>query len=164
VRVATGLPVQIKWPNDIVAVDGRGFRSRRKLSGILAEAISDANGLQYIVLGVGINISAASFPPDLADRASSLETELGRPADRGQVLAQLLVRLNRELESVDRDGPAGLLSRWSALAPSAHGAAVEWETTAGTRSGVTAGLDADGALLVRDAGGLHRIIAGEVRW
>src|SRR5258708_31008014 len=53
VRTATGLPVQIKWPNDIVAVSGAGFRSRRKLAGVLAEASSGPGGVQHVVLGIG---------------------------------------------------------------------------------------------------------------
>src|SRR5690349_6653341 len=78
IRAATGLPVQIKWPNDIVAVGPAGFRARRKLAGILAEAASGPDGVHHIVMGMGINLRPSSFPPELADRASSIETELGR--------------------------------------------------------------------------------------
>src|SRR5215510_11270851 len=75
---ATALPVQIKWPNDVVVLGGAGFRARRKIAGILAEASSSADGVQHIVLGVGINLKPAAFPPELADRAGAIETELGR--------------------------------------------------------------------------------------
>jgi BirA family biotin operon repressor/biotin-[acetyl-CoA-carboxylase] ligase len=160
IRAATGLPVQIKWPNDVVAVGSAGFPARRKMAGILAEASSGSDGVQHIVLGVGINLRRTSFPPELIDRATSIETELGREVDAGPVLAQVLAALNRTLASIDADGPGGLLARWSALAPSSRGAAIEWD---GGR-GVTAGLDTDGALLARTDRGVARIIAGEVRW
>lgn len=160
IRAATGLPVQIKWPNDIVAVGGGGFTARRKLAGILAEAASGAHGVEHIVVGMGINLRPAAFPPELADRATSLETELGRPVDAGLVLAGVLSALNGTLAGLEEHGAAALRGRWTALSPSAHGAAIEWDGG----SGVSAGLDADGALLVRTGDGLARIIAGEVRW
>src|SRR5262249_35812357 len=68
VEAATGLCADVKWPNDL-------YIARRKLAGILAEA-----GERDVVLGYGINVSAAVFPRELADRATSIETELGRPA------------------------------------------------------------------------------------
>lgn len=160
IHAATALPLEIKWPNDIIAVGGAGFRSRRKIAGILAEASSGPDGVQYVVLGMGINLRPAAFPPELADRASSIESELGRPVDAGAVLAHVLASLNRTLGALGRSGPPALLARWLALSPSAHGASIEWDGGAG----LTAGLDADGALLARTSTGLHRIIAGEVRW
>jgi BirA family biotin operon repressor/biotin-[acetyl-CoA-carboxylase] ligase len=164
IRAATGLPVQIKWPNDIVAIGGAGFRARRKIAGILAEASSGAEGVQHVVLGIGINLGPAAFPPELADRAGSIETELGRAVDPGRVLAAVLAALNGTLAEVAAAGAANLLARWLALSPSAHGSPIEWDGPAGAQAGVTAGLAPDGALLARSGGSLARIIAGEVRW
>ncbi len=164
IRVATALPVHIKWPNDIVAVGGAGFRARRKIAGILAEASSGPEGVQHVVLGVGINLLSAAFPPELADRASAIETELGRAVDPGPVLAQVLAGLNRALADLGGAGPPALFARWLALSPSAHGAPIEWDTGAGAATGITAGLAEDGALLARTTAGLQRIVSGEVRW
>ena len=164
VRTATGLPVQIKWPNDIVSTSGRGFRARRKIAGLLAEASSAPQGVQHVVLGIGINIGAASFPPEVADRAGSIETELGRPIDAGAVLAQVLARLNGVLSEIEHAGPPTLFTRWLELAPSATGERIEWDGPGGVQSGVSAGLAEDGALLVRTSEGLERILAGEIRW
>jgi BirA family biotin operon repressor/biotin-[acetyl-CoA-carboxylase] ligase len=164
IRTATGLPVQIKWPNDIVSVGGTGFRARRKIAGILAEASSGPDGMQHVIVGIGINIGPASFPPELSDRAGSIETELGRAADAGAVLAQVLAGLNRVLSEVEHAGPPSLFTRWLELAPSARGERIEWDGPRGVQTGVTAGLAEDGALLARTAAGLARIIAGEVRW
>ncbi len=177
IRAATALPVQIKWPNDIVAVGGAGFRGRRKIAGILAEASSGSEGIHHVVLGVGINLQAAAFPPELADRASAIETELGRPVDGGAVLAQVLVALNRTLDELAPQSPgsptpasrrdlsqAALIARWVALSPSAYGAPIEWDAGPGAASGTTAGLGEDGALLARTRDGLRRIVSGDVRW
>jgi BirA family biotin operon repressor/biotin-[acetyl-CoA-carboxylase] ligase len=164
IRTATGLPVQIKWPNDIVAVGGAGFRARRKIAGILAEASSGPDGLQHVVVGIGINIGPAAFPPELADRAGSIEGELGRHVDAGSVLAQVLVALHRTIEELVSAGPPTLFTRWLELSPSAYGERIEWDTPRSVQTGVSAGLAEDGALLARTADGLARIIAGEVRW
>jgi BirA family transcriptional regulator, biotin operon repressor / biotin---[acetyl-CoA-carboxylase] ligase len=164
IQTATALPLQIKWPNDIVAVGGAGFRARRKIAGILAEASSGPEGVGHVVLGIGINVRPASFPPELADRASAIETELGRAVDPGSVLAQVLVALRRTLDGLAAAGPPALVARWMAMSPSAHGAPIEWDAGAEARSGTTAGLAEDGALLARAPDGVHRIVAGEVRW
>jgi BirA family biotin operon repressor/biotin-[acetyl-CoA-carboxylase] ligase len=164
IRGATGLPVQIKWPNDIVAVGGAGFKTRRKIAGLLAEASSGPHGVQYVVLGIGINLAPAAFPPELAARSGSIEGELGRPVDPGLVLAAVLSALNQTLNDIETAGPPRLLAQWLALAPSAYGAAIEWDGPSGFQAGVSAGLDTDGALLARTPAGLARIIAGEVRW
>jgi len=55
--------------------------------------------VDHVVLGFGINIRRAAYPPDVVARATSLESELGRDVDRGLVLAECLAALsNRVLE------------------------------------------------------------------
>lgn len=164
IRVATGLPLQIKWPNDIVAVGGAGFQARRKVAGLLAEASSGPQGIQFIVLGIGINLTPSAYPPELAGRVGSIEGELARPVDGGAVLARVLASLNATLADLESAGPGPLRARWLTLSPSAYNTRITWDGPAGVLSGVTAGLDADGALLARTPEGVARIIAGEVRW
>lgn len=163
IQSATGLPVEIKWPNDIIA-PGRAFRSRRKLAGILAEASAAIDGSPYVVLGFGINLRRTAFPRELADGATAIEVELGREVEAGAVLAHTLVALNETTDRLTRGGPQALLAEWLARAPSAHGAAIEWDAPEGTLAGTTAGIAADGALLMQTSSGLVRIRSGEVRW
>lgn len=170
IRLSTALPVEIKWPNDVVTFRGgrpvgRGFNEgRKKLAGILAEASSGPSGVDRVVLGIGINLRSAAYPPEIADRATAIEVELGRPVDAGLVLAQVLARLNGVLGELANAGPPTLFQRWLNLAPSAQGTAIEWDGPDGSRRGVTAGLAEDGALLARTSEGLERIRAGEIRW
>ena len=152
VGVATGLAVDLKWPNDLLV-------SRRKLAGILAENHGDT-----VVLGYGINVGATAFPPELGDRATSLESELGREVDREQVLAATLAALERRYDDLVDGRFDAILDAWRRLAPGASGARVTWTTTAGAESGVTAGVDEHGALLVRVADRIERILSGEVNW
>jgi len=149
---ATGLTPSLKWPNDL-------YVARRKLAGILAEGIADS-----VVLGYGINISTASFPPELGDRATSLETELGRSVDRARVFAETLAALAARYDDLLAARFDAILDAWRALAPSAQGARVSWATPAGERNGVTDGIDDRGALLVRCEDRVERIVAGELVW
>lgn len=158
ILASTGLPAAIKWPNDLVV-------ERRKLCGILAEAAATTVGLRHVILGYGINIRPAAYPPDIAHRATSLESELGRAVDRAEVLAETLASLSEWLGRVQRGGFDAMLRRWRELSPSSVGARVEVMEPGGAwAAGTTAGLDPDGALLVSLGGATRRVIAGEVRW
>jgi BirA family biotin operon repressor/biotin-[acetyl-CoA-carboxylase] ligase len=153
IAAATGLRVDLKWPNDLHV-------SRRKLAGILAEASAD----ETVVLGCGINVAATAFPPELRDRATSLESELGRAVDRAHVLVEMLAALSRRYEDLLAGRFDAILDAWRQHAPAASGARVSWTTNAGVLSGITAGIDEGGALLVKTADRVERIVAGEVNW
>jgi BirA family biotin operon repressor/biotin-[acetyl-CoA-carboxylase] ligase len=161
---ATGLPVQIKWPNDIIVPDSARPSRPRKLAGILAEASSGAAGVIYVVLGFGINLRTTAYPPELRDRATSIEAELGRPVEAWTVLTETLAALNAHLRRLEAGDSAQVLEAWRALAPSSRGAIVEIGTPSGRVEGVASGIDDSGALLVRLAGRMERVIAGEVVW
>lgn len=159
VERSTGLPPSIKWPNDLLV-------GRRKLAGILAEGVLSPSGagLQSVVLGYGINVMSAAYPPDLSPIVTSLESELGRGVDRAAVCVESIVSLASRYRDLLDGRHDAILDAWRARAFGAGGATVEWDTPAGPRSGVTQGVDAMGALLVRTGGQVERIVAGEVRW
>lgn len=167
VRAASGLQPTLKWPNDLVIEPGSvsagapTSTSRfRKLAGILAEASATGGELQFIILGIGINLTPAAYPPDVAARATSIEGELNRPADRAQVLIELLAALAAGRRQLLEGRAAEVLHAWRTLSPSSQGRRVRWQSQAGT----TAGIDDTGALLVKTPSGVERIIAGEVEW
>jgi BirA family biotin operon repressor/biotin-[acetyl-CoA-carboxylase] ligase len=164
IRRAAGLPVLIKWPNDIVVEDERAPGRRRKLAGILAEGSTGQVGLQHVVLGIGINVRPADYPSALAARVTSLEHELGRAVDDGLVLSEILVALNEQVNALENGRAHQVLAQWRALAPGAAGTVVSWNDQGVTLRGVTAGIDQQGALLVRIGDDLRRIISGEVMW
>ena len=164
IRRATGLPVVIKWPNDVGVSDRAAPRRVRKIAGILAEGSTGADGLQYVVLGIGVNLKPAAYPAAIATRATSIEAELGRPADSWHVLAEVLAGLNEQVGALAAGNTAAMLARWRELSPSAAGAQVEWTAGGATHRGATAGIDPGGALLVRTKDGIERIVAGELTW
>ena len=149
---ASGLQADLKWPNDLLV-------GKRKFAGILAEGIAIGTAEQAVIVGVGVNVQPASYPPDVAARATSIEGELGKAVDRDAMLAAILDALSARLAALDQNA-GDILQAWRAASPSAVGTRVEWD---GHR-GVTAGIDDTGALLVKTASGVERIIAGELHW
>jgi len=167
-RAATSIPIEIKWPNDLVVVDRRA-RSRgfRKIGGILAEASSEGVGarVQHIVVGFGVDVGRASYPPELRDRATSIEDQTGRRFDRWELLVTALSVLTRRFHDLSAGRFSEILSAWRRLAPSTQGARVTWMAAERRRSGVVQDIDDDGALLVKTEGGaVERIVAGELEW
>jgi BirA family transcriptional regulator, biotin operon repressor / biotin---[acetyl-CoA-carboxylase] ligase len=158
IRAATGLPAEIKWPNDVV-IGGR------KLAGILAEAVAQAGWPPIIVVvGFGVNVQPAAYPPELAARATSIEAETNRPADRAVVLAEILAAMAERYADLRSGRFDAILSAWRGLARSLVAARVEWDGPAGVIRGCAEGVDDRGALLVRVGDRVERIVAGEVRW
>ena len=156
ITAATGLATELKWPNDVMV-------NRRKLAGILAEGSSLGTADQAIVVGIGINVLRTSHPPDVAERATSLEEALGRDdVDGYALLDDVLEALTSRYAQLRAGDGDGILRAWRAASPSARGARVEFADAA--KQGVTRGVDDEGALLVETATGIERVIAGEVKW
>jgi BirA family transcriptional regulator, biotin operon repressor / biotin---[acetyl-CoA-carboxylase] ligase len=160
IAAATGLDTQVKWPNDICVAG----RTTRKLAGILAEAGSSGDRVLHVIVGIGINVLPAAYPPDVAARATSLEAELGRAVARGAVLTECLAGLWHRYTMLVEGRGAELLDAWRQRAAATFGRRVEWDTPSGQESGIARDVDASGALVVAAAGGLVRLTAGEVRW
>jgi BirA family biotin operon repressor/biotin-[acetyl-CoA-carboxylase] ligase len=162
IEAVTSLRVDIKWPNDLLV-------ARHKLGGILAEAVgvervAARRGIVSVVLGYGINLRSTAYPPDLRDRATSLETALGRPIDRAAMCVETLAALSRRYRDLLAGRFDAILDGWRERAPESRGVRVAWSTPSGPRSGVTAGIDDRGALLVRVEDDLETIVGGEVTW
>jgi BirA family biotin operon repressor/biotin-[acetyl-CoA-carboxylase] ligase len=167
VASATGVRATLEWPNDlaIAAPDPAAGVAARKLAGILAEAASGGGRIAAVVVGIGINLRPAAYPPDVAARAVAIEEVSGTPPDANRLLVALLESLatwRRTL--VSPGGPARLLAAWRAFAPSSVGALVRWVDGSQVREGRTAGIDETGALLVDTTAGRVRLTAGDVRW
>jgi BirA family biotin operon repressor/biotin-[acetyl-CoA-carboxylase] ligase len=154
IEAATGLDVALKWPNDIYA-------GERKLAGVLAEA---ADGLAYVILGIGINVMPAAYPPEVAARATSLEYELGRAVDRGLLLAECLAALARRYADIESGRDSAVLDAWRRRAALMLGRRVRWQKAGGMAEGVAETIDATGALVVRTSAGMVAVTAGEVVW
>lgn len=157
IESATGLGVQLKWPND-VCVDSR------KLAGILAEASSVGGALPYVVVGFGINVMPAAHPRDIAARATNVEEELGRPVDRGLLLVECLCALARRYADLREGRAHEVMASWHRRARAILGRRVQFDGGGGLCEGIAEGIDEEGALIVRTPGGTVHVISGDVAW
>jgi BirA family biotin operon repressor/biotin-[acetyl-CoA-carboxylase] ligase len=151
-------PVEIKWPNDVLV---RG----RKTSGILMELSAEATRVGFLVLGIGVNLNVdpATFPEDFRRRATSLAAEVGHPLDRVAFTRGLFGTLESMLDRHTEGGFEALRADFGRFFRMA-GRSVRVADPAGSETeGVAEGIAADGALLLRRAGGgLDRVLAGDV--
>ena len=142
---------RLKWPNDVM-LDGA------KLAGVLVEAAGVEVAGGVVVAGMGVNLRHA--PGDLAYPATTLARH-GAELCPAEALARLLHALHRRLAERDAGFARHTLPAWRARGPDEGTPLVV--TLAGTPlHGSFAGLDADGALLLRTTEGVRRIVAGEV--
>jgi BirA family biotin operon repressor/biotin-[acetyl-CoA-carboxylase] ligase len=156
IRGASGLAVDLRWPNDLLI-------GPRKTGGILVEAGSPSQGPPHAVVGIGINVHQRSFDPDLATPATSLDLESGRINDRQQLLIALLASLERETAALlDAAACASIPARLAATSTWIDGRRVLVHGPQAC-TGITAGLDENGFLLVRTAEGLVQVQTGGIR-
>jgi BirA family transcriptional regulator, biotin operon repressor / biotin---[acetyl-CoA-carboxylase] ligase len=158
----TGLKPDIRWPNDLM------FQTR-KCGGILVESVSEPTQLgvvspplRYAVIGIGINLNHAGFPPELRAAATSLYLESGRTVEREPLLAALLTRLDSELNDLEKSR-AVILARFAAASTWVSGKRVKVDEQGGY-TGTTRGLDHHGFLQVLgDDGVVRTVLSGGVR-
>ncbi|WP_417910044.1 biotin--[acetyl-CoA-carboxylase] ligase [Candidatus Electronema sp. PJ] len=156
IKQATGVQVQLKWPNDLYVAD-------RKLGGILTESGPLRGGLpEFVVIGVGINVATLpeQFPLDLRGRIISL-AELGvayHPIDLLPPLCEALLVAVKQLQQ----DKAAVLAEWRQR-DYLLGRPLEYYHEGQVLSAIGAGLAEDGRYLVLDQQQVeHRVTAGDL--
>ena len=148
-----GVPAVLKWPNDAL-VHGR------KLAGVLVEAHSQAQRLESIIVGIGVNLRGEP-PPEVAATAITLEQVSGQPVDRAGFIETLLAQVEHWIDRYVAGGITEIAPAWQERM--AAGISARAQHAGHELRGEVAGLDRDGALLLRDErGALHRVRSGDV--
>ena len=156
--LAIGLEkIDLKWPNDLLC-------SERKICGILVETAGlNQGGSPRVIVGIGVNLNQRAFPPPLDTTATSLFIESGAAMGAATFRDLLLERFSEWYDCWREEGREQILTRWTALSSYATGREVSVKLESESLTGITEGLNRDGALLVRTVDGdLRTIIAGEV--
>jgi BirA family biotin operon repressor/biotin-[acetyl-CoA-carboxylase] ligase len=148
--------VGIKWPNDILIGD-------KKACGILTEAKSDSGDLEYVVVGIGIdlNVDVDQFPPDLRFGATSLKNEMDREL-RGASLVQKFLKNFEDLYEDFKEGKfPEILAEWRRMSKTI-GRKVEVRKTGRVVYGEAVGINKDGVLILElEDGSLRKVLSGE---
>lgn len=152
-----GTPPTIKWPNDIL-VGGK------KLAGILTESSCDSERIEFVILGIGVNLNypVELMPDVIRERATSILTLTKNHIEREAFLQRLIRDLDRCYGELEEVGFDSLAVRWEAFFD-LRGKGVRVEMTDHIMIGTAKGIDRDGALIVEDdRGERQRIVAGDV--
>ncbi|MBI2229010.1 MAG: biotin--[acetyl-CoA-carboxylase] ligase [Deltaproteobacteria bacterium] len=150
-------PPAIKWPNDILL-------QGKKLAGILTESSCDAKRIEFVILGIGVNLNfpRERMPETIRDRATSLMEVAGNSFSRELVLRRLIQDLDRCYGTLEDFGFDAIAPRWQARF-GLKGKTVRVEMGGDVLIGQAVGIDRDGALLVEDdRGERQRVVAGDV--
>jgi BirA family transcriptional regulator, biotin operon repressor / biotin---[acetyl-CoA-carboxylase] ligase len=152
---ALGAPaVEVKWPNDVLVGGG-------KACGILNETGLLGEAVDWVVLGIGVNLTDEAIPPEVAMPATSLAAA-GVAATAAGVTDALLAAIDRWYERFLSEGDLPLLDRWRELAPMAEGRRVTVATGSEVFEGTTDGLTPSGFLRVLRDGRVVELSAGDV--
>jgi BirA family biotin operon repressor/biotin-[acetyl-CoA-carboxylase] ligase len=148
----TGFDTDLRWPNDVLL-------GGRKCAGILAQL---EGGL--VIAGIGINVSHARFPPEIADLATSLRLEGAAAVSREDLVVALIRAVDDCCRILTKEGAAAILKMFSRASSYAEGRRVRIEQEGAILEGVTCGLDPSGFLRLREENGKETtILAGGVR-
>jgi len=151
-----GLDVGIKWPNDILIGD-------KKVCGILTEVKADMGKVDYVLVGIGIdlNVDLNIFPPELRGGATSLKAELDREIMGAELVATFLKNFEIYYGEFKQGKFRKILNRWRKLSKTI-GNYVEVHKKGGPIYGEAVGINKDGKLILElDDGTLRKIISGE---
>jgi BirA family transcriptional regulator, biotin operon repressor / biotin---[acetyl-CoA-carboxylase] ligase len=153
-----GIEADIKWVNDVHV-------NEKKVCGILSETAETPRGLAVIV-GIGINIGSSNFPSELVETVTSIENEISGQPPTPQALSELLTGQLAHFYAVlsGENGPQNIRREWKERSTYYSGKQVRVALDHETFSGVTDGLEDNGALRVSLPDGSIRIVqAGDIQ-
>lgn len=155
----TNLKPQIKWPNDVLI-------DRKKLTGILTEMQAEQDKVQYVVIGIGLNVNQnkADIPLEIREKVTSLQIETDQSWDLIELIQKILVTFENKYETYMENGFPRVKSEWENYGFRINEAI--WITTKHTSwLGVFVGIAEDGALLAKTKEGeIERIYSAEIAW
>jgi BirA family biotin operon repressor/biotin-[acetyl-CoA-carboxylase] ligase len=160
-RGLTGLGLEgvgIKWPNDVL-VDGM------KICGILCEMSVDMDGIEFALLGMGMNINTPAhvFPDELKGQACSMASVSGTVWNRSQVMEAVLREVESLVSQVWSGNRQGVLDMWREGAVTLGRRITVTQGNGATLEGIAENITDNGALMLRDGDGKsHVLYSGEV--
>lgn len=146
----------IKWPNDIVM-------NGKKVCGILTEMALEQTTIDYVVIGVGINVNQSIFDTEIATIATSIALELGRKITRTELIGRILHYFEKEYAEFAKTYDLGsLMERYNGYLLN-RDTQVRVLDPKGEYEGFALGINSQGELMVkRQNGEIEAVYAGEV--
>lgn len=158
---STSLDAQLKWPNDVMI-------SGKKVAGILLDASMEAEHVNYVVIGIGINanVDASAVMPKIVNGqgVTSLQNELGHEVNRLQFISMVLQKLEDYLSLLNRAGAGAVISEWKKHTDMFGKRIVVFQNEVPAHEGIAIDLNEDGSLVVQVGSGKKIAVnSGDVR-
>jgi BirA family biotin operon repressor/biotin-[acetyl-CoA-carboxylase] ligase len=156
-RRSTGLPVTLKWPNDLVVND-------KKIGGILTEVKTEHQKIILAIIGIGINVNTDtdSFPEDIKKIATSIKIQTGVTHPRTEIIVEILNEMENWYKFINKLCKTKIISEWRRLT-STLGREVTVVVGKETFSGLAESVDDNGILILRlPSGKKKRIYTGDL--
>jgi len=153
-RKLYGLPIQIKWPNDIVC-------NGKKICGILTEMKQTVNGNYGVIIGMGINVNTAEFPQELQIKATSVYLETGKKWQRFDLIGKIMKCFTEDYKLFLQESDLSLLLRTYSEMSVTLGKQVQVMDLKGSYTAMAISVGRDGCLLIEDEDGNTRKIFGD---
>jgi len=150
-QLPAGVPAVLKWPNDVL-LDGSKF------AGILIDAAPSTDLIDWLVIGIGVNLVHA---PAIAGRRTTSLSAHGIKLTAQAAAQMVLDQLSFWLEMLKNAGTGSICNAWLNLAHPI-GTAIEVKSMHGVKTGIFAGLSQAGALLLSRNEAIERIDTGEI--
>ena len=152
-KITPRVKAKIKWPNDLLI-------GSKKLCGILTELCAETDRVQFIVVGVGINVNTTST--QLLPEATSLRAETGALCSRTLLFQEILRNFEKRYQAFLKDGPSAVVADWK-VRSATLGCKVKFMERGDPRVGVAEDLADDGGLLIRMPDGkIIKRVAGDI--
>ena len=156
IRKVSGAETEIKWPNDIVM-------NKKKVCGILTEMATEMEYVNYVVIGVGINMNEEYFSEGIKEIATSLYEETGTVYQRSELIAAVLERFEKNYEMFLETGDLSAVRKAYDSILVNRGQEVKVLEPGNEYRAVAEGINKNGELIVRLSDGRQKnIFAGEV--
>lgn len=157
IQLRTGLRAYLKWPNDVLIAG-------RKACGILTELKTEADRIDYAIVGMGINVNQTAAHLQGLPEATSLKIETGGDVSRLELTQSFLGVFDRIYQILVEERYGEIIDLWLDASETIGRRIVIQPFSGEKTEGVATGLDEDGCLLVRlDNGLTRRITGGDVR-
>lgn len=154
-----GLTPAIKWPNDILISD-------KKIAGILTEMQAEQDQINYIVIGIGLNVNHTkdSFEEEISQRATSLKIEASQTYQKEVLIHSLLKRFEQAYDSYLLNGFSDVKSRWESFGYKID-QLITYQSGNLEKQGIIRGISPDGALVIEnDQHQIENLYSAEISW
>ena len=160
IKSVLGIETEVKWPNDITM-------NGKKVAGVLVDASFQTNSIDYLILGIGINFDIDA--KKLEKRLTKTPNFYGIDSLRGKenktppktLLKEFLLQFEKNLFQLDKGEKSTIVKEWTKRA-AGIGKKITINTSNGKISGISQGIDNDGALKIKTKNETKKIYVGDV--